>query len=85
MASTLETIQQIVAGRFDLDAAELTPERTLDSLGVDSLGVFEVIFEAEEIFHIRVDNDQIDIATIGDVVALIDKLVAEQSAAPTAA
>ena len=85
MADTLETIRQIIAKRFDLNPEELTPDRTLDSLGVDSLGVFEVIFEAEETFHIRVDNDQVNIATIGDVVALIDRLVAEQNSAPSAA
>lgn len=37
--STLTTVQRVMAGELDLAIPELQPDRPLQELGVDSLGI----------------------------------------------
>jgi len=46
-------------------------------LEIDSLDTFDIIFEAEEKFGINVPNEEVAITTVGDVVALIDRIRAK--------
>ena len=71
---TFETLREIIATKFDKPLAEITPEATLESLEIDSLDTFDIIFDAEEKFGIKVPNDEVDIKTVSDVVALLDRL-----------
>ena len=43
----------IIAEQAILDPGDVTLESTLDSLGVDSMGLVESIFEIEEAFDIK--------------------------------
>lgn len=81
MSTTFETLKQIVIDKFDIEAAKILPEATLESLGLDSLDTFDMIFSAEETFNIKVPNAEVDIKTVEDVVNLIDRLVKEQAPA----
>jgi acyl carrier protein len=76
---TFETLRGIIAEKFEKNAAEVTPDATFESLEIDSLDTFDIIFEAEEKFGIKVPNEQVDIRTVQDVVNLIDRLRAEQA------
>lgn len=78
MADTLQTLKDIVVEKFEIDPAKITPESTLEDLGLDSLDTFDMIFSAEEAFKIKVPNDQVDIKTMQDVVNLIERLSKEQ-------
>lgn len=78
MLDTFETLSGIIAAKFDKTAGEITPEATFESLDIDSLDTFDIIFEAEEKFGIKVPNDEVDIKTVQDVVTLIDRLRTEQ-------
>jgi acyl carrier protein len=75
---TFETLRDIIVDKFEKDPASITPEATFETLEIDSLDTFDIIFEAEEKFGIKVPNEQVDIKTVQDVVNLIDKLRAEQ-------
>jgi acyl carrier protein len=75
---TLETLRTIIVDKFEKDAATITPESTLESLEIDSLDTFDIIFEAEEKFGIKVPNEEVTIKTVQDVVDLIDRLRAAQ-------
>jgi acyl carrier protein len=77
---TFETLRQIIADKFEKDPAEITPEATFETLGIDSLDTFDIIFEAEEKFGIKVPNEEVAIQTVQDVINLIDKLRAAQAA-----
>lgn len=82
MANTLDTfatLRDIVVDKFEIDPEKLTPEATLEEIGLDSLDTFDVIFSAEEAFDIKVPNDQVEIKTVQDIVTLIDKLRNEQA------
>lgn len=71
---TFETLRQIISDKFEKDPSEITPEATFETLDIDSLDTFDIIFEAEEKFGIKVPNEEVSIKTVQDVVNLIDKL-----------
>ena len=75
---TFQTLRDIIADKFEKNTDAVTLESSLESLGIDSLDTFDIIFEAEEKFGIKVPNDQVNITTVGDVVVLIDRLRSEQ-------
>lgn len=76
---TFETLRSIIIDKFDMDPSKITLDATLETLELDSLDTFDIIFEAEEKFGIKVPNDQVEIKTVKDVVNLLDRLRAEQN------
>jgi acyl carrier protein len=76
---TFETLRDIIATKFEKAADDITPESTFESLEIDSLDTFDIIFEAEEKFGIKVPNEEVAIKTVQDVVTLIDRLRGEQT------
>lgn len=78
MDSTLQVLTNIIADKLEVDPATISPDSTLEGLGLDSLDTFDIIFNAEDAFKIKVPNDQVTIHTLQDVVDLVDRLVKEQ-------
>lgn len=83
--STMEDVIAIIAEQAVLDPSDVTPESTLEDLGIDSLGLVESIFAIEEAFDISVpfnaNNPQegdFDISSVASIVKGIDRLRAEQ-------
>ncbi len=77
---------EIIAEQAVLDVSDVTMDSTLESLGIDSLGLVESIFAIEEAFDIQVPfnaNDpsesDFDISSVATIIAGIEKLVATQS------
>lgn len=77
----------ILAEQAVLDVADVSPESTLESLGIDSLGLVEAIFAIEETFDISVPfnaNDpsegSFDISSVASIIAAVEALLAEQAA-----
>ena len=55
MSQTIQDkVCQIIAEQAVLDISDITPEASLASLGIDSLGLVESIFAIEEAFDISV-------------------------------
>ena len=80
-----EWIIKIIAEQAVLETSDVSPEKTLEDLGVDSLGLVEAIFAIEEEFDIQVpfnanepDKSDFDISSVAAIVAAVEKLVAEQ-------
>ena len=85
MATTFEKLRDIVVAKYHVDASTITPDSTMESLGLDSLDLIELLFEVEDGFNIRVPQDggsAIRTATMGELVETIDKIVAEGGAQP---
>lgn len=78
--SLLPTIQRMMVEQFDLKIESLTPDATLESLGLDSLSVIEFMFNLEDELKIKLPDERVDIKTLQDVTDLVDRIVAEQSA-----
>jgi acyl carrier protein len=79
MATTFERVQTILTKKFSVPAEIVRPDAPLESLGLDSLDLIEVLFEVEEAFDIRVPQEggsALKTATVQDIVDSIDKLLA---------
>jgi acyl carrier protein len=79
--SSLQTIQRMMVEQFDLKLEALSPDAQLESLGLDSLSVIEFMFSLEDELKIQLPDERVELKTIGDVVNVIDKIVAEQTGA----
>ena len=72
-----EKLQSIIAEVLNIDADEVTMDKTLvDDLGADSLDVFQIIMGIEEEFDIEISNEDAEkIVTVGDAVEQIKNAV----------
>lgn len=77
--NTYDRLAHILTGEYKLPTEKLLPEARLDDLGVDSLGVMELLFKIEDEFGIRVSTDQPELATVKDLVNYVDSLIASQA------
>ncbi len=80
--SVRDRVIGIIAEQAMLDRAEVTPDKTLDDLGIDSLGLVESIFAIEEEFDISVpfnanapQESDFDISNVGAIVRAVEELV----------
>ena len=66
-----EQIKQIIVDKLGVDEQEVTREASFtDDLGTDSLDVFELVIEVENVFHITIPGE--DMEKLRTVGALID-------------
>lgn len=76
----------IIAEQAVLDPSDVTPESTLEDLGIDSLGLVESIFAIEEEFDISIpfnanepSQSDFDISNVATIVSGIEKLMSEKA------
>ena len=79
--TTLERLRAILVRDYKLAPEALAPDAPLESLGIDSLGVAELLFNVEDEFGITLPPEPVQLPTIGDVVDYIDRLVVAQRGA----
>lgn len=81
--TTLQTLHRILQANFDLKVDELSLDSSLEDLDIDSLTIVEVLFAIEDEFKVTVPSEspaqQASLKTVGDLVAYVDRLVAEQA------
>ena len=82
MPSTFEQLRDILVRDYSVDADAIALETLFDSLGIDSLGLAEMLFTLEDEFKVSVSQDPVQLVTVADVVAYIDGLVAAQGGIP---
>ena len=70
-ANIAAKVQGLLAEELDLPLDDLSPGRVLEELGVDSLGIVEVMFRMEEEFDIRMGDEQVPLKTVQDVIDLV--------------
>lgn len=80
--SIYSQVVEIIAEQAILDVSDITPEATLEELGLDSLGIVESIFALEENFGIQLpfnssnsENNDLDLSSVGSIIREIEKLV----------
>jgi acyl carrier protein len=78
----LGTLQHILIQEYQLAPEALTRAARLEDLGIDSLGTAELLFNIEDSFHMVLPPEAVALATLGDVVDYIDRLVAQQAPPP---
>ena len=67
--SVRDQVYRIVAEQAVLEVSDVSDDKTLDELGIDSLGLVESIFAIEEAF---------DISSVGAIVRAVEGLLAGQ-------
>lgn len=60
------------ARQLELDAAEITPESTFESLGIDSLDIVEMIMDLEDELGVELEMEDQKIVTFGDLAAFVE-------------
>lgn len=81
--TTLERLQSLLSQHCAAPVDVLRADASLEALGVDSLGLIELVFEVEETFNVQFDADAAaGLRTVGDVAEHIDQLLAARSDAP---
>ena len=75
----------IIAELAVLEVEDVSLDSSLDSLGIDSLGLVESIFAIEETFDIQIpfnandpQNSDFDISSVATIIAGIQELVAKK-------
>ncbi len=78
-----DRVVAIIAEQAVLDISDVHLTSTLESLGIDSLGLVESIFAIEEAFDISVpfnanepDKSGFDISSVGAIIRAVEALIA---------
>ena len=71
--ATIDMVKHILVENLDLEGDKLVEDATLESLGVDSLDMVELICDLEEKCDIEFGEPE-GIETIGQLVSHIDSL-----------
>jgi acyl carrier protein len=81
--TTFDTLVDILARDYCVARDTVTPEATLQTLGLDSLSMLELMFKIEDRYKVKINEDTpTDLVTVGDVVRYIDGLLAQRPTPP---
>ncbi|MGW7251805.1 acyl carrier protein [Streptomyces decoyicus] len=78
MPTSTELIASTLTETFDLDPAEVTPERTFEDLGLDSLALVEMGLMLQERTGLSLEDIPLS-TTIGGLAALMDAQDADKA------
>ena len=71
---TQEEVLDLIADEALIDRAKLSPEETLESLGIDSVDTVSVLFALEEKYGIRVETEDLSREqTLGQLIQFVQK------------
>ena len=74
--SVQNKVIEIIAEQLGVDAAEVTPEKSFDELGADSLAVVELVMAFEDEFDVEVEESQAsELKTVRAAIDFLDGLV----------
>ena len=76
---SLGLIREFLQDRLGVTPDLVISDAQLDTLGVDSLMMLELMFEFEDRFGITLSKDLKSPKTVGEMVTLMDQLRSEQS------
>lgn len=75
---SLTIIREFLDSRLEIAPETVLPEAKLDDLDVDSLMLAEIVFEFEDRFNLILPRNLKGPRTVGELVALMDRLRSEQ-------
>ncbi len=67
-----EKLVSYAAKQLELDASEITPESTFESLGIDSLDIVEMVMDLESELGIELELEDQKIATFQELADFIE-------------
>lgn len=66
-------LKEMISEEFKIPQERLTPDVTMEALGIDSLSLIDFMFDAEDKLGIEMPDSRTPLLTLGDVFAEIDK------------
>ena len=70
-----EKLVNYAAQQLELDATEITPDSTFESLGIDSLDIVEMIMDLECELGVELELEDQKIATFQELADFIDSKI----------
>ena len=67
-----EKLVAYAAKQLELDASEITPESTFESMGIDSLDIVEMIMDLESELGVELEIEDQKIATFQELADFIE-------------
>ena len=67
-----EKLVKYAAKQLELDAAEITPDSTFESLGIDSLDIVEMIMDLESELGVELEVEDQKISTFQELADFIE-------------
>jgi len=76
MTALADRVRELIAEETDRSLDDLTDDRSIDDLGIDSLDRILIVMDLEEEFGVSItDRDSRRWSKIGDVIATVDRLM----------
>lgn len=73
-----EKVQEIISEQMNISVDSIQMDTPFEDLGADSLDIFQIITELEEVYEVEFDTDDADkIKTVGDAVEYIKSALEE--------
>lgn len=87
MTSIADRVKKIISEHLGAEPGKVTPGADLSGdLGADSLDLVEIVMAVEQAFGIKIPDDAADrVVTVGDAIALVERMVMTGSTAAAAA
>ena len=70
-----EKLVNYAAQQLELDATEITPDSTFESLGIDSLDIVEMIMDLESELGVELELEDQKIVTFGELADFVESKV----------
>ena len=67
-----EKLVDYISRQMDIDASEIKPESTFESLGIDSLDIVEMVMDLESELGVELEMEDQKITTLQELADFID-------------
>ena len=67
-----EKLVSYAAKQLEIDASEITPDSTFESLGIDSLDIVEMIMDLESDLGVELEMEDQKISTFAELASFIE-------------
>ncbi|WP_296903489.1 acyl carrier protein [Polaromonas sp.] len=84
MTETYDWLCKMLVAEYKIEPSKLALDAPLADLGIDSLGMAELLFNVEDEFGITLPPEPVELPTVGDVVRFIDALILASKTRPDA-
>jgi acyl carrier protein len=72
---TLEQVREYISKKVGTPVENITPEATLESIGVDSLMLLDLMFDFEDQLKIKLPNDLPRPETVAELIDVFDSYI----------
>ncbi|VWX58982.1 Acyl carrier protein [Burkholderiales bacterium 8X] len=72
--SSLKELQDLIQEKYGIEAAALDPHASMRDKGFDSLALVEFVFAIEDHFSISLPDTDVNVDTLAELAAVVDKV-----------